>query len=74
MLANCSGARRNAAQLNLKISADVGLYVISGDLASNRGWLLRLITSWTHFTHFYTVFTSNHSVSLRSRLEPAIEV
>ena len=29
-------ARRNAAPLNLKISADI-LRVISGDLASNRG-------------------------------------
>ena len=46
---------RSVALLNLKISADI-LCVISGDLASNRGRIIRLFSHWTFFTHLFAVF------------------
>ena len=48
-------ASRNTTSLNLKISADI-MFVISGDLASNCGRIIRLFASWTRLTQFYAIF------------------
>ena len=60
------GARRNAAPLNLKISACI-LCVTSADIVSIRGQIVRLFES---FTRFYGVL--NYMVC--SRLEAANDV
>ena len=44
----------------LKISADI-LRVISGDLLSNRGQIIRLFTDWIRFTQFYADFATEGS-------------
>ena len=59
---------RNAASLSLKISADI-LRVVSGDLALNRGRMIRLFADVNSLGTFM-----QYSITFCSRPEVAVDV